>query len=778
MNEFDVCKVAREEATARVETILRVVDELIQTASSSNDEKESLSVTVSFGNNNNTSSSSSSPLLLLLRTLYQDELDVLSKNKCQWDNTNNQENPDMNRNKSMLFILQEQDLNVASILEPLVSNTRFDGWMIFDMTNISTSTTTTTATVTSDNQNHNSIFHRLAPGIHSNLLISNSIIKLSNCRVYKNGIVSHTYIGTDAIIVNCGQISGRGTDGDRNQHGLLSITVGAEAGGGRPLLLTPEATMKDVTQQLRNSSLSSSSSILSSSSTGCKWPSLTFVSDGGVMIRDTPVLRNLFLHPGSAIHAASSVCNALLFPGAWITNASVVSNVVMQWDCSIIDQSNVHDVLLMEQSHIGPSSTMVASSVLGPDTHVSAGEVHHSVVGPNTNAHHQSLLISVLWPHGRGNVGYGANVGSNHTGRLPDQEAFAGEGLFWGLSCVVKFPVDFTDAPYSIVAAGTQLDPAQRIRMPFSLLLPNNNNNNNNNSSNHSTGNRTEIVPGWVWQSSLYTIVRNDDKYATRRKAKRHAYYTGWKIVRPATVQQCRRARRALQQSLEKVSTEPTTTTTTTTISSITDVEGIGTNLILTERGRDIGIEAYTNCIQRYALKGLLDWTTATVEDVDPSDFSNAVQEEFREKRNNNNDNNNKTYDRFDDVLRDDPSVEWPSFPWEEEELDIETPMKEWDYQRYLLLEEFPLNRSDDVMTWITTLLEQCVHMEQEFARRVAKSKARDDVKGTETIPGYAESHVPSEQDPVVVKTRAAANEVDNSVQTILSRVNGQGGRV
>ncbi|KAG7372910.1 protein of unknown function DUF4864 containing protein [Nitzschia inconspicua] len=768
MNEFDVCKVAREEATARVETILRVVDELIQTTSSSNDEKESLSVTVSFGSNNSNKSSSSSPLLLL-RTLYQDELGVLSKNNCQWDN-NNQENPD--RNKSMLFILQEQDLNVASILEPLVSNTRFDGWMIFDMTNISTSTTTTPATVTSDNQNHNSIFHRLAPGIHSNLLISNSIIKLPNCRVYKNAIVSHSYIGTDAIIVNCGQISGRGTDGDRNQHGLLSITVGAEAGGGRPLLLTPEATMKDVTQQLRNPSSSSSSSTLSSSSASCKWPSLTFVSDGGVMIRDTPLLRNSFLYPGSAIHAASSVSNTLLFPGARITNASVVSNVVMQWDCSIIDQSNVHDVLLMEQSHIGPSSTMVASSVLGPDANVSAGEVHHSIVGPNTNAHHQSLLISVLWPHGRGNVGYGANVGSNHTGRLPDQEAFAGEGLFWGLSCVVKFPIDFTDAPYSIVAAGTQLDPAQRIRMPFSLLLPNNNNSNNN-----STGNRTEIVPGWVWQSSLYTIVRNDDKYATRRKAKRHAYYTGWKIVRPTTVQLCRRARRALQQSLEKGSTEPTnTTTTSTTTKFITDVEGIGTNLILTERGRDIGIVAYTNCIQRYALKGLLDWTTATVEGVDPSDFSNAIREEFWEKRNNKNNNSDINYDRFDDALRDGPSVEWPSFPWEED--DIGTPMKEWDFQRYLLLEEFPLNSSDDVKTWIRTLLEQCVRMEQEFFRRVAKSKARDDVKGGATIPGYAESHVPSEQDPVVIKTRAAANEVDNSVKTILSRVDGQGGRI
>ena len=35
------------------------------------------------------------------------------------------------------------------------------------------------------------------------------------------------------------------------------------------------------------------------------------------------------------------------------------------------------------------------------------------IMGPNTNSHHQSLVISILWPLGRGNVGYGSNIGSN-----------------------------------------------------------------------------------------------------------------------------------------------------------------------------------------------------------------------------------------------------------------------------------------------------------------------------------------------------------------------------
>ena len=56
-------------------------------------------------------------------------------------------------------------------------------------------------------------------------------------------------------------------------------------------------------------------------------------------------------------------------------------------------------------------------SVLGPDSGVGAGECLHCLVGPFVGFHHQSLLIATIWPLGRGNVGYGANVGSNHTSR-------------------------------------------------------------------------------------------------------------------------------------------------------------------------------------------------------------------------------------------------------------------------------------------------------------------------------------------------------------------------
>ena len=113
----------------------------------------------------------------------------------------------------------------------------------------------------------------------------------------------------------------------------------------------------------------------------------------------------------------------------------------------------------------------VQNSVIGPNTEVAAGEVSSCVLGPFVGCHHQSLLISTLWPAGRGNVGYGANVGSNHTSRAPDQEFRAGEGLFLGLGVNVKFPCDFSRAPYTVIACGTNLPP-QKVTFPFSLIAP------------------------------------------------------------------------------------------------------------------------------------------------------------------------------------------------------------------------------------------------------------------------------------------------------------------
>ncbi|OEU20586.1 hypothetical protein FRACYDRAFT_234217 [Fragilariopsis cylindrus CCMP1102] len=655
MNDFQAAVLAREEQLRHLKCIFDLA--LLE------DENE-------------TGESSSSPIItvnerIFLRKIHQKERETL-KNDCGCSCTNNDwsnfylllsTSIDSNSNSNNNNETNIEDC--SSKFQSLVSKTHFDGFIVFDLTK---KTEIEADDNNNDTGNNNKIddWLRIPPGIHSNIFISDSIIDIRTCRVYRNSFISRTYIGSKTVLMNCGHISTNGDiniNSNRNCFGRLEISVGAESGGGRPLVLTAESTMINVTQQL----------------------------------------------------------------------------------ATITDNSKINNVLMMEHSHCGPSSIM-ESTVMGPDSHASAGEVHASIIGPQTNAHHQSLLIGVLWPLGRGNVAYGANVGSNHTGRLPDQECTVGEGIFWGLNCIVKFPIDLTLSPYSMIAAGTKLSP-QRIGMPFSLIVE---------SSVHCPAQQqkqqwNDIIPGWVIQHSPYTLIRNDKKYITRRKASRHAFYTGWNILRPSTIERCRVARSILQSSIEHSI-------------PLQDVSGIG-ECRLTLRARDVGIKAYEDCIHLYALQGLMSWLdktcskkhTRTNNDEMSSFVFRAIQDEFMTKQ---------TTTIISPVLSS-TAVEWPSVPWDVND----SSNNEWEYQRNILLEEFS---SKEVMkydvAWLRLLLEKLQHLEYNFAERVAKSKRRDDVRGAATIPGYADNHVAAELDSVIIDAKKKAEETEQFVQNFLNK--------
>jgi hypothetical protein len=640
--------------------------------------------------------------------------------------------------KVQLLVRREQQfVNQSSLLQGLLSDNRFEGIVVFVVED-ERSTTTTPPPLPPDTE-----WHKLPIGIHSNLLISNSILHVTSCRVYRNAIVSNTHVSSDTVLINCGLVNtSSSTQSLRSGGNDLVIVVGAESGGGRTLSLTAEDTMIDVCHQLRTSDKvrQRQKNFTKTTTTTTTTMALNILSSGCV-VRDTPTLQDIHLSSGSSIHAATSVCQAVLLPGATVGNGCTASSVLLQWNASILDHSTVSQTLLMEQAHCGPHS-LVASSVLGPDVHVSAGEVHASVLGPNTNAHHQSLLIGVLWPMGRGNVGYGANVGSNHTGRVPDQETAAGEGTFWGLSTVIKFPVDLTCAPYSIVAAGVNLPP-QRVCMPFSLIMEGGNGGN-------------EIVPGWVLQSSPYTLARSETKFATRRTAQRHDFYTGWKIFRPETIELCRTARASLMVVKEG----------SNNTGSKDNTPSIGAN-VLTKHGLQVGIRAYTQYLRRYALQGLLHWIVHTTKKpdcgvrllVDPNIFLS----EF--------------WGSMDRTMRLPPAdhemasqvVDWPVFPWETSNQYWGT--TEWEYQRLLLLDEcqFPIRGDSATMfSWLVERLQELVTLEKDHASRVFKCKKRDDIRGAQTIPGYADSHVLAENDPVIVQAQKEAAQTQAAVEEIV----------
>jgi len=583
----------------------------------------------------------------------------------------------------------------------------------------------------------------LKPGIHSNTMISNSVIE-PGAKVFNNAIISETFIGSNATVLNCGSItyesSSEGFFSD-----TMTIGVGPEAGGGRPVKVIPESTLVDVCSSLNMSASAGSSNSIFKMPIECTNTIDSNVICGNMLHTNCAI--NVYLAQDSTIQSSSSVQNAILLPHSSIQN-SIVDSVFLQWKSAIVNNSNVSSTLLMECSEIGPNS-VVASTVLGPDSHVSCGEVHCSVIGPNTNSHHQSLLISVLWPTGRGNVGYGSNIGSNHTGRIPDQECTVGEGVFWGLGSVIKFPVDLSKSFYSVVAAGVQLPP-QSVSMPFSLIMTGGNVGNGMN----------EIVPGWLLQSSPYTILRSEEKFKSRRKAKCHDFYCGWKIIRPTIVDACMHARNLLV-SCKQSGVSAGETSDSKRIFTENDIIQIGKNY-MTIRGIDVGIKAYTDLIQRYALDGLLELlhNSAGIDKIE--DLYKKAAVSFEPDANT-------------------AAISWPLLPWEEASHDNNARL--FLHKLYIMSKELPSiagNDADELQFSVTCIksMKKLIELENHHAAQVLRSKKRDDKRGEQTIPGYAISHDRAEDDAVVLLAQKRAKEINSKCNEVIVSLLGTASRL
>ena len=232
-----------------------------------------------------------------------------------------------------------------------------------------------------------------------------------------------------------------------------------------------------------------------------------YVGEGAKVAQTRRVLA-AWIGPGSQVAGASLIRESALLSRpdrpCEVTDEAWVENSLLQAGSRVGSGGKVSRSLLLGRSAVAWGG-MVSQSVVGAETHIHKGEVTASVVGPLVGLHHQSLLISALWPEGRGNIAYGANVGSNHTGKKPDQEIRPGEGNFFGLGCSIKFPANFDEAPYSLIATGVATPP-QRLAFPFSLI------NQPAPPAPPGTTGLNEIAPGWMWSENVYALARRSYK--------------------------------------------------------------------------------------------------------------------------------------------------------------------------------------------------------------------------------------------------------------------------
>ncbi|XP_063933087.1 uncharacterized protein LOC135144889 [Zophobas morio] len=309
----------------------------------------------------------------------------------------------------------------------------------------------------------------------------------------------------------------------------------------------------------------------------------------GTRILNTHKVTDSYIGDYALIDAVTSIHNSTLLSSledsVHVTSGAYVDSSIIQWGCSVETMAVVSTSLLCEHSY-AKSHAKVSHSVVAPNSGVSGGECTSSLLGPFVGFHHQALLIAALWPEGKGNVGYGANVGSNHTSKAPDQEIWPGEGVFYGLGCSIKYPTNMSEAPYSVIASGVCTLP-QRVAMPFSLI------NSPSTFLSDVSPALNEIIPGWVLKENIYAVLRNERKFQERNKARRNIFDTT--IFRPIIAGMLEKARAALMQPRGNKNFP---------VFLEGDIAGIGKNY-LTEINRKQGIEVYTFYLRFYALQGL-----------------------------------------------------------------------------------------------------------------------------------------------------------------------------
>lgn len=399
-------------------------------------------------------------------------------------------------------------------------------------------------------------------------------------------LLANYVVGPGALVFDCGTVS----CGEATTFGNGTVlSVGLET-GGRDVAVFAEIDLEAATAVARSAGrpevLRPYNAAVAEYAAAAR--SARGIVGPAAVVRDTPRVQNTYVGAHARVAGATRVADSTLLGGpdeaARVEAGACVSRALVQWGSHVGTLAVVDGAVLLEHSH-AERHAKVTSSILACNSGVESGEVTSSLVGPFVNFHHQALLIAALWPEGKGNVGCGANVGSNHTGKAPDQEFLPGEGTFFGLGVNIKYPSDFSRAPYSIVACGVNTLP-QRLALPFSLVsLPTARFPNVSPAYN-------QIVPAWLLTDNLYAVKRNEAKYRSRDRARRTALE--FDVFRPHVIDLMRDACRRLEAvaQVKEVYTER-------------DVEGVGKNYLL-EGHRRAAIDAYRFFVRYYALLGLV----------------------------------------------------------------------------------------------------------------------------------------------------------------------------
>ena len=594
----------------------------------------------------------------------------------------------------------------------------------------------------------------LPAGIFNSTVVDTVIC--DGARVSDTVLLARSVVGSGAAVVGCGAVVMTTKAQACTFANGRSLAIAVEV-GGRDVSIFAEMTLEDAAHaagdrsdkdalRARNARVLEYAQQASAAH--------TLVADGARILH-CPRVENAFIGR-SALVRASTVVDATVLSSerspVEITGGSLVEHSIVQWGCSISSMAIVSGSFMCAASHVERHAKLL-DSVLGPCSGAAEGEITSSLVGPFVGFHHQALLIACFWPAGRGNIGYGANVGSNHTGKAPDQEIWPGEGVFFGLATSIKFPSNFTRAPYTLVATGVVALP-QKVEMPFSLINSPGKTWADQGGSVSISPALNEIMPGWILSDNLYMVLRGEAKFLKRGAKARNLDWGEGRVdyeheaFRPSTVRLLVEARRRL---LEAAGKGLSLQSGGDVVYTSKQVPGLGKNYML-EKARLKGIQAYSDFIRFYCVRAMwralqageparsiLARRTRGVEDAALLGTFDALSSVVR------------TEGRSDGGLADGDGArvveEWYAFALP------------------LLLDDAGPAYTVDVG------LREYVDLQKRFAASVLASKQKDDKRGPRVIQGYGDAHGAAERDDkVVLKAMADAEEQEHAVTRYLER--------
>lgn len=403
----------------------------------------------------------------------------------------------------------------------------------------------------------------------------------TSCRIL-NSCLCNTIACSDCRILNCCEIS---CDSGFCMPRELSIAVGPE-NAGRELNLSHGMKYVEIVELLfskhKRETKTEENTICS------QFPNGFCFIGSGALLNSCKIIRNSIIKGNCDISSSSLTQCLIVGDSIRISHDCVLRDCFLHSFCQVERFVNGEKVFMMEHSSLSDQA-LVVNVVLAPDASRSNGETHHSVLGPMIGAHHQGLIIALLWPLGRGNMGYGAQVGANHTSRVNDQEGWMGEGMFVGLNSQLKLPFNGIDSPYSIIATGTSLNP-QRIRFPFSLI------------ASVPELSRSSCIPGWVLRSNPYFVERNLMKYRSRSKSL--TQNNKFAIFRPLTMDMITDAKSRLQECLDSINGNDASSSPSSSNSwlSKSNLAGLG-DCVCQPKDVELGIYSYETMLHRYSLQ-------------------------------------------------------------------------------------------------------------------------------------------------------------------------------